>query len=285
MRIFASGSETYLFLNGLAVHRPVQLSEHATLLPAKCDPHPADMVRGRETEVDIGMMAIFLRHVTSQVRIVGSTNSEEESQEYATRVWNHLWHMKLLSAVTRPDVVCYFQSNRPAEEFSETVEFQVVNHFFRAPNYQDSYMLTEEDAVWIERHMDRAYEMLDHRESGERFTNAVQSLTSAGWHDAPRARMALAWSGIEGLFGVESELTFKLSLYISMFLEPDNRENRKALFNRVKTMYKHRSNHVHGNKIKGDARQQVDDSIDLLRRLVKRSAELARVPVLTDLLP
>lgn len=285
MRVFASGSETYLLLNGLTVHRPVRLSEFATLLPAECNPHPDDMVRGRETEVDIGMMAIFLRHVASQIRITGSTNSEKESKEYVNNVWNHLWRVQLLSALTRSGVVCYFQSDRPAEKFCEEAKFQVITYFFKAPNYVDNYVLTEEDAAWIEQHMDTAYEMLDRGEAGDRFRNAIQSLTSIGWHDAPRARMALAWSGIEGLFGIDSEITFRLSLYISLFLEPYDKERRKELFSRVKTMYKHRSNHVHGNKIKGDSRQQVEEATSLLRRLVKKCAESNSIPIITNLIP
>ena len=54
------------------------------------------------------------------------------------------------------------------------------------------------------------------------YSNAVHCLSSYRWHSMPRAQLALLWSGIEGLFRVDHELSFRLSLYAAKFLCPSS---------------------------------------------------------------
>jgi hypothetical protein len=76
-------------------------------------------------------------------------------------------------------------------------------------------------------------------------------------------------AGIEGLFNVETELVFRISLYAARFLEPFDKKARKQLFDDVKGLYKQRSQAVHGGKIKGDVSACVKRSAALLQRLVQ----------------
>lgn len=46
--------------------------------------------------------------------------------------------------------------------------------------------------------------------------------------------MAVIWAGIEGLFGVSSEIRFRLSICIARFLYPDDADKRKLIFEAVK---------------------------------------------------
>lgn len=57
------------------------------------------------------------------------------------------------------------------------------------------------------------------------------------------------WSGIEALFDIESELRFRLALYIS-FVSPDKKDNRFDYFKKVQKLYDQRSKIVHGKPIK-----------------------------------
>ncbi len=100
----------------------------------------------------------------------------------------------------------------------------------------------------------------------------------------PRAQLALLWSGIEGLFGIDYELSFRLSLYIAKYLAPRNRVRQKAIFNNVKKMYSIRSKAVHGGKLKSP-NDSVQESIKILHRLVVKSAEMGRLPETDDLAP
>ena len=118
----------------------------------------------------------------------------------------------------------------------------------------------------------------------DRYRNAVHCLASYRWHSMPRAQLALIWSGIEGLFQVDYELSFRLSLYIAKYLSPKSRARQRTIFDEVKKLYGIRSKAVHGAKLKepGDA---VKKSLKLLRRLVVKSAEKGALPKSDELFP
>jgi hypothetical protein len=101
----------------------------------------------------------------------------------------------------------------------------------------------------------------------------------------PRARLAILWSGIEGLFGVDSEIVFRVSLYTARFLEPHDQAKQREVFERVKELYKLRSKAVHGSRMKGNAKEGVDESASLLRRLIRRCSELGSLPNIESLVP
>lgn len=143
------------------------------------------------------------------------------------------------------------------------------------------YMLNNEEADWVEHNFEAAKCLLDKSE----FQNAVHSLATYRWHSHPRARLALLWSGIEGLFRIESELVFRLSLYISRFLHPDNKDEMKATFSDVKKLYKQRSAAVHGSTIKGETGKGVEESVLLLKKLVQQCITNGGLPCVEELVP
>lgn len=88
----------------------------------------------------------------------------------------------------------------------------------------------------------------------------------------------LLWAGIEGLVGVDAEITRRLALNAALLLEGDA-EDKAKLFAAVKTAYKLRSKVVHGGG--GDAEalhRGYEFASDLLARLLRRVVELGRVP-------
>ena len=84
----------------------------------------------------------------------------------------------------------------------------------------------------------------------------------------PGAQLALIWSGIEGLFQIDYELSFRLSLYVAKYLAPGNRAKLKAIFDEVKKLYGMRSKAVHGGKF-NSLSDSVKSSVGILRKLVK----------------
>ncbi|RYH18505.1 MAG: hypothetical protein EON54_27435 [Alcaligenaceae bacterium] len=102
------------------------------------------------------------------------------------------------------------------------------------------------------------------------------------WHTLPRAQLALLWAGIEGLFGVDSEISFRVSLYAARFLSVDRAEQRR-IFDAVRSLYGVRSKAVHGGKLKGNSRQSVTDSVALLGQLLRTCIEKEQLPVLDQL--
>ena len=98
-------------------------------------------------------------------------------------------------------------------------------------------------------------------------------------------QLAILWAGIEGLFEVNSEIVFRLSLYAARFLAPDNETERSQIFSDVKRLYKQRSAAVHGSKIKGDSNIGVEESARLLLRLIRKCIVCKSLPCIENLAP
>lgn len=81
------------------------------------------------------------------------------------------------------------------------------------------------------------------------------------------------WAGVESLLGVESELSYRLRLYISMLLEKAQ-TSREVLFASVKKAYDVRSKVVHGI---GASSHEIDSQVvfmrDKLSRLITNSMD------------
>lgn len=274
-RISGYGKETFLYLNGIGVDRKLQLGNNIELWPASCSPEPDDIIRVSKSEVDIGVISIFLRQVRSQFHI-----KADDSKTVAHVAWNSLWDALLLSAICDCDAVCNFQCDRPAEEFNSECRFEITNYYLRGLT-KTIYEIGDEEASWIEKYFKIARRLLDKPE----FENAVHCLATYRWHAHPRPRLALIWAGIEGLFNIESELVFRLSLYTAKFLTPDNKKEMKGMFSKVKELYKQRSAAVHGSRIKGELAKAVDDSAQLLKSLIKRCIVAGDLPKVEDLAP
>lgn len=276
MQVSANDSETYLFLNGLEVTRPLRLSEYIQLLPAHCSPNPDDIIQVSKSEIALGIAVVFLRGVKSQLRIIANA-----PQELVARAWNAVWDALLLGAICQCEVMCNLQCDSPAEAFGPKSNLHVTNYHLRGLSGGKIHTVTEDEAVWIEKHIEKARSLMDN----SAFQNAVHSLSSYYWHPHPKAQLAVLWSGIEGLFNIESELVFRISLYAARFLAPNDEAERRRVFSEVKRLYKQRSAAVHGSTLKGDSAQAVEDSTRLLLRIMKQCAELNSVPDIDKLAP
>jgi len=276
MRTFGSEAGTYLYLNGLATNRTVRLSDQVELLPASADCNADLFLSLGKSDIDISVISLFLPQVTSQLKVTGN-----DAKDTAIRAWNAVWDGLLLGALIGAEVMCNIQSEVRAEELTPESTVAVTNYHLRGLSRGTPVALTEADISWIESNYEKALTLLDN----ESFQNAAHCLASYRWHSMPRARLAILWSGIEGLFGVESEIVFRVSLYTARFLEPHDNARQREVFGRVKELYKLRSKAVHGGRMKGNANEGVDESASLLRTLVRRCAELGSMPNLEGLVP
>lgn len=275
MRISGKNKETYLYLNGIGVTKTLSLGDGIELLPATCSPDPRDIIQVAKNEINVGVISIFLRRVSSQLHITA-----DDSKILAKTAWNSIWDAILLSAIFNCEAVCNFQCDRPAEKFCADCNLEITNYHLRGLT-NSIYVLNDNDQDWIEKHFQTAKNLLDK----PKFVNAVHSLATYRWHSLPRARLALLWSGIEGLFDIDTELVFRLSLYIAKFLSPSNNDEMKTIFSNVKKLYTQRSSAVHGSKIKGDVNDAVINSAQLLRNLVKQCINVSDLPKVDELVP
>jgi hypothetical protein len=220
MQISGHGRETFLFLNGLGVRRIVRLGKNLELCPARCSPSPEDIIKVSRNEIDLGVAIIFLRHITSQIRVVADT-----PKELAVQAWNSMWDAILLSAFFHAEVACNFQCDTPAEKFGLKSKLEITNYHLHGVSAK-SRILVEAEAVWIEENFEQARNLL----KKTAYQNAVHSLWSYRWHTHSRMQLAILWAGIEGLFEVNSEIVFRLAYMQLAFLPQITKQNGPEFF-------------------------------------------------------
>lgn len=265
--------ESFLYVSGLSVTETIKLCENVEIIPACCDPSTDLIIKQSCSEIDLGITAIFLRRVGAQVKISGVTG-----KELAAKTWNAQWDVVILSALFDCDAVANLQSDTPAELLSNNSRLSVTNYHMRG-SINSLYTVTPKYVLWLNTHFQKARNLL----GVDRFSDAVSARSSYRWHPNPRAQLAVLWSGIEGLFDIQGETVFKLSLFVAKFLEPGDKDQAKRILSSVKKLYKSRSSAVHGSKIKGDRSQLVSDSSELLERLIRRCIEVGSIPNIEEL--
>ena len=275
MAIYGKGTETYLYLNGIRPRKEARLDDAVVLLASSCNPTLDEIIAKSKREIDIGVACVFLRSVSACLRVIANT-----PQELAVKTWNAQWDAVLLGALYDCEVGHNFQCDVAPESFSEAKEFHVTNYAFKGLNSGVIRTLTSTEHVWLMAHYGKAQRLLD----DDRYRNAVHCLASYRWHSMPRAQLALIWSGIEGLFEIDYELSFRLSLYIAKYLSPRGRTRQKAIFDEIKNLYGSRSKAVHGGKLKG-TENAVKRSLKVLRQLIVKSAEQGSLPKCSELWP
>lgn len=276
MGILTQGTQTFLLVNGLSVNRRISLGPGVEILPARCDTNPDAIIKVSKTEVDLGIAAIFLRRVSSQIHI-----TSDDPKNLGALAWNTLWDVILLSAIFNCNATTNLQSNGPAESFGFDTSLNVVHYHLQSLGSLEERALSEQESDWLESHFQTARNLL----CDSNFTNAVHSMASFRWHPHPRAKLAILWSGIEGLFGIESELSFRVSLYCARFLSQADEEERKSIFSSVRRLYKLRSSAVHGQDLGTNTDSGVNESATLLQTLIKRCIEKNQVPKADELAP
>lgn len=275
MRVMGDGMSIYLYVNGIWAEREVLLGQYVALLPARCQVSADTLAKLTRTQIELGIATALLPCIGSQLRVTA-----DNPNDLSTRAWNSLWDVVLLSALFDVDAACNFKSAVPVEELCPSSMFVVTNGHFRGLG-GDPRRLTEEDHDWLEANMPRARALME----CPPFLDVVHCLASYRWHSHPRAQLAVIWAGIEGLFDIQSELVFRLSQFCARFLEPDDRERQIEVYETVRSLYKQRSTAVHGGALKGEPRDQVRRSAELLSRLVHRCIEIGGLPDVSLLAP
>jgi hypothetical protein len=134
-------------------------------------------------------------------------------------------------------------------------------------------ILTKEDADWI----DDNYERFNYLAAkSEAFRFALSAAVDWQYASSPRMAIAQLWSGIEGLFGINSELVYRISLGVASLLE-ERGAARRDRFNRVKRLYGVRSRAVHGDELSDDKlNEAMVESFNILNQLLLVNIEKGR---------
>lgn len=269
MGIIGVGNETYLYVNGISCKHEICLQENITLMPAN-SPIQFDKA-SKLIKCDIDFSIAVLSSVTLSAELKITATNE---QELARNAWNAQWDCLLLGALFNCDVMSNLQSDKPINEIENASYINVTNYAFHAL-LSKNYTLSEEDEKWIHEYYGTASYLICYNDV---YRTAVHAMASYRWHSMPRIQLAILWSGIESIFNVSTEVSFRVSLYIARFLAGSNEQEANQLFKKVKKLYNMRSSAVHGNKIKDDISESVKESAVLLNRLIIKCAEIGSLP-------
>jgi hypothetical protein len=139
--------------------------------------------------------------------------------------------------------------------------------------YSQTGCFTKDDALWIDRHFNSFNNIA--AESGK-FHFALEA--SIDWRYSKNSRAAISriWSGIESIFGINTELVYRISLMAASLLSPRGPQ-RKEKFEMINEMYSNRSKAVHGEPLEDSVLlQTMEDSYHLLRDLLLFIVEKGR---------
>lgn len=270
-------NSSYILLSGISTDKIISIDENVKLLPA--DTSHLDFYTAISTCAgadDIAVIAAFIPKISAQFKISAPT-----AEDLAATEWNSSWSAILLSAIFHTEVGFHIRSDTHANVINKKSFLRATNYHMHGSANHLCYAITDENARWIESNFSTAKKLLEN----EKFTTSAHCLASYRWHTLPRVKLAVLWAGIEGMFGINSEIRFRISIYISRFLHPNNEKERKETFDLIKNLYDTRSAAVHGSKLKGDTIKAVNQSAEILRQLIVTCIERRSLPQEADLAP
>lgn len=256
MEIACEKEETFILLNGINVNSEIELRPGVQIQPADTSHIDFNSALAACSQPDdIAVVAAFIPRVTSQLRIIANT-----PREAAIFAWNSSWDAILLSAIFQKEIGFNIQSDTTSRNISSKSVLRSMHRHMTGFNDTPSYTITKQDTDWIVEHYGSAFSLL----KIDSFQTAVECLSGHYWHPNPRMKLALIWAGIEGIFGISSEIRFRISVNMARFLSPDDESEKKRIFELVKSLYNVRSSAVHGGKLKDNLSHNVAESANLL---------------------
>ncbi len=268
MGIVGLGEETYLYVNGISCTHEINLHKNVTLIPAESNFKFEKIAKLLKDDIDIAIAVLSSYTVSSQLRIK-SPNAEQ----LAVLTWNAQCDCILLGALFNCEVMANMQCDKSVGKLNEASYMSITNYSFRAI-LKKCYILSDADEEWLYKYYVTALDLMNH----DIYQTAVHAMASYRWHSMPRVQLAILWSGIESLFNVSTEVSFRVSLYIARFLAGQDDIKANEIFKKTKKLYNARSSAVHGNKMKDSISTFVEESAALLNQLIIRCAEIGELP-------
>lgn len=140
--------------------------------------------------------------------------------------------------------------------------------------------VSDEDAAWIYKGFGTFNRLASESEA---FRLALEAAIDWRYAKEPRIAVGRIWAGIEALFGISSELVYRISSLCASLLE-ERGAPRKARFQAVKRLYGLRSKAVHGEQLSPERLvSAMNDSYVLLRDLLVLTIERGSVLTSDDL--
>ena len=185
---------------------------------------------------------------------------------------------------TQAEIVCpavcerswaALKTNPPVKRRAYHVERGHSHHELAEPK-----ILLPEDMEWVRNNLITVIRLTEN----ENFQTALEALCTYMLGSSDRMKVAQLWAGVEAIFDVEHELSYRVSTLTARLLHERSKECRE-IFSDMRTLYGERSKIIHGKQL-AKTRDKHDDKvrrhIDRVRarlsQLLTKLIDLGKVP-------
>jgi hypothetical protein len=266
----ANDSEVVLIVgHGVTVAETIELAPGVLVTPEVPRFEVQEVADGTKSIAEYASVLTMVEHATFAIRVSGL-----RGKGLAAKAWNALWQFHLLSLAAQSPCCSLYSVADGAKP-----TFAVANrHLFFAP-FERSAHLTRAHLTWAAKHQAG----FDGLVKNPRFSTAMRCFGNAHYLPDFDMRIMLLWSGIEGLLGVDAELSRRVAQYAAL-LHKGSQEDREAHYRMVRKSYAIRSKAVHGA---GSAPAVLiagyQDGSAILAELLARCVEIGEVPSCDEL--
>ena len=266
----------YLGIVGLKLEEPVwDMARALRLQPIFPRSGPHEITRALQDERKAAVAARYSSYVNYELAVAPEIAVGQEAVDLAY-AFLALLRVRALPEILVPAALpCSWSAatlNRLAPRSCDASLLEDYPHSFQLESTRSVQKI---ELDWVFENL-ATFQTL--KKTNEAYALAVDSLCQHGHQTSLRMAAAMLWSGIEALFPIRSEVTFKLAAYIATMLEPPS-DQRLVLYRNVKAGYNMRSRIVHGDATDEiSVRRHIIETRRLLSRLVCRSTELQGLP-------
>ncbi|MBI1198707.1 MAG: hypothetical protein GC203_12665 [Phenylobacterium sp.] len=190
----------------------------------------------------------------------------------AAKAWNALWVFSLLSLAFRSPII-------PLYSYAQDQGFAIANRNLMIRPREAVLEPVPEFLAWAAASMERFDVVL----ADQRFQTAQRYYNNAHYLVDDDAKIMLLWAGIEGLLGVEAEISRRIALHAAILLD-GSPDEKAATYQAVKKAYAARSKVVHGVGMDRAALSTAYRfASDLLAKVLRKIVDLGRVPTMAEL--
>ncbi|MGA0603917.1 hypothetical protein ACO2Q3_24635 [Caulobacter sp. KR2-114] len=262
-----TGGSVFITGHGVAIADEFELSPGITLTPEV--PRQTASFGSTVSQLPAHAALLVMETVADfSIRIEHSDGGEA----LAVKAWNALWLFSLLSLAFRAPII-------PLYSYAKGRGFAVANRNLMIRPRPKVLEPAAESLAWAAASVGRFDAVLADR----RFRTAQRYYNNA--HDLfdDDAKIMLLWAGIEGLLGVDAEISRRIALHAAILLDgtPDE---KMATYQAVKKAYAARSKVVHGVGMDQAALSSAYDfASGLLVKVLRKIVDLGRMPTMAEL--
>lgn len=238
--------------------------------------HPPGEIELAAALSNKSLLSAVARHMPSVTHELALRRSKPEFEQTDLTIgW---WIISALRCRTLVDILIPAVASAswdilPAIE-AGSCKVQLLEDVPAARQLGDRVEITLESLDWVQANLEKWINLLEQ----PAFRLAIDSLTTHHQHANLRMAAAALWAGFEALFGINSELRFRLALLAASYLE-ERGPGRLAIYRRIKKLYDYRSKAVHGGVISERLlTNHIIEVRELLSRLVCRMTEIGTMP-------